>query len=93
MFKDGRRLRAPDKGVGDEVNVTDRRLVPVIEIVVSLTLLGAFVKHGDTLSDRDFRPEDLWTGVSVGVGRLPHTGLMMQPEVSAKGLKFRLAGR
>jgi hypothetical protein len=38
------------------------------------------------------RPEAIVAGVRVGVGR-PFDGLITLPEVSAKGLRFKLAGR
>ena len=62
---------------------------------VSLMLLfveGTVVKHGDVVRASDFKPDDFVAGVSVGVGR-PFVWLMMLPEVRARGLRFKLAGR
>ena len=62
---------------------------------VSLQLFfveGAVVKHGDVVRDSDFRPDDPVAGVSVGVGR-PLAELITLPDESAKGLRFKLAGR
>jgi hypothetical protein len=55
-------------------------------------LLFDVVKHGDVVRDSDLRPADFVAGVSVGVGR-PLAWLMTLPEVSARGLRFKLAGR
>lgn len=84
-----------DAGEGEGVKFRDCRRIIVVDKLSLLLLLfvkDVCVKFGDEPRASAFSP-DLFPGVSVGVGKPLYDGLTTLPVVSARGLRFKLAGR